>query len=192
MPDIGYSHVIRGHIFLNQGKTAEALAAYRTATARPHTLPWQQAIAYDRLGRLYAAQGDTTKALEHYDKAMTRHRDLAVVHTNKAHLLDQLGKHQEALDLYRQALQLNPDDPLTALLLRDAERRQQLAQDREQQQRIDQSGGRTGARLQGRLQASGPGGRVDIPAPDPRLSAVPAPGGPRLPERGRPSLWSSA
>ena len=136
--DIGYSHVIRGHIFLNQGKTAEALAAYRTATARPHTLPWQQAIAYDRLGRLYAAQGDTAKALEHYDKAMTQHRDLAVVHANKAHLLDQLGKHQEALDLYRQALQLNPDDPLTALLLRDAERRQQLTQDREQQQRIDQ------------------------------------------------------
>jgi len=136
--DIGYSHVIRGHIFLNQGKTAEALAAYRTATAKPHTPPWQQAIAYDRLGRLYAAQGDTAKALEHYDKAMTQQRDLAVVHTNKAHLLDKLGKHQEALDLYRQALQLNPDDPLTALLLRDAERRQQLAQDREQQQRIDQ------------------------------------------------------
>src|SRR5262249_49343448 len=43
-PDIGYSHVIRGHIFLNQGKTAEALAAYRTATAKSHTLPWQQAI----------------------------------------------------------------------------------------------------------------------------------------------------
>jgi len=124
--DIGYSHVIRGHIFLNQGKTAEALAAYRTA------------IAYDRLGRLYAAQGDTAKALEHYDKAMTQQGDLAVVHTNKAHLLDKLGKHQEALDLYRQALQLNPDDPLTTLLLRDAERRQQLAQDREQQQRIDQ------------------------------------------------------
>jgi tetratricopeptide (TPR) repeat protein len=69
---------------------------------------------------------------------MTQHRDLAVVHTNKAHLLDKLGKRQEALDLYRQALQLNPDDPVTTLLLRDAERRQQLAQDREQQQRIDQ------------------------------------------------------
>jgi tetratricopeptide (TPR) repeat protein len=102
--DMGYSHVIRGHILLNQGKTAEALAAYRTTTTKPHTLPWQQAIAYDRLGRLYAAQGDTTKALEHYDKAMTQHRDLAAVHANKAHLLDQLGKHQEALDLYRQAL----------------------------------------------------------------------------------------
>jgi len=136
--DIGYSHVIRGHIFLNQGKSAEALAAYRTATAKPHTLPWQQAIAYDRLGRLYATQGDTAKALEHYDKAMTQHHDLAVVYTNKAHLLDKLGKHQEALDLYRQAMQLNPDDPLTTLLLRDAERRQQLAQDREQQQRLDQ------------------------------------------------------
>ena len=136
--DIGYSHVMRGHIFLNQGKTAEALAAYRTATTKPHTLPWQQAIAYDRLGRLYAAQGDTARALEHYDKAMTQDRDLAVVHANKAYLLDKLGKHQEALELYRQALQLNPHDPLTALLLRDAERRQQLAQDREQQQRIDQ------------------------------------------------------
>ena len=53
----GHGSAVQFDEFLNQGKAAEALVAYRTATAKPHTLPWQQAIAYDRLGRLYAAQG---------------------------------------------------------------------------------------------------------------------------------------
>jgi class 3 adenylate cyclase/CHAT domain-containing protein/tetratricopeptide (TPR) repeat protein len=135
--ELGYSHVIRGHIFLNQGKTAEATTAYRTATTKSHILPWQQAVAYERLGRIYAAQGDAAKALEHYDKAISQDHDLAVVHTHKAYLLEKLGKRQEALELYRQALQLNPHDPITSMLLREAERREQLAQDQEQQERID-------------------------------------------------------
>jgi tetratricopeptide (TPR) repeat protein len=137
-PEIAYSHVIRGHVWLNQGKTAEATTAYRTAVEKSHALPWQQAVAYDRLGRLYAAAGKTTRALEYYDKAISQHRDLAAVHADKAHLLEQLGKRQEALALYRQALQLNPHDALTAMLLREAERREQLTQDQAQQQRIDQ------------------------------------------------------
>jgi class 3 adenylate cyclase/CHAT domain-containing protein/predicted negative regulator of RcsB-dependent stress response len=136
-PEIAYSHVIRGHIFLNQGKIAEAAAAYRTATAKAVALPWQQAVAYDRLGRIYAAQGETAKALQQYDKAISQQQDMATVHANKGYLLEQLGKHQEALEHYRQALQIKPDDPLTTMLLHDAERHQQLAQDREQQQRID-------------------------------------------------------
>jgi CHAT domain-containing protein/predicted negative regulator of RcsB-dependent stress response len=133
-----YSYVIRGNVLLNQGKVAEATAAFRTATTKTNGLPWQQAAAYDRLGRIYAAQGEAQQALDQYDKAIGQRQDMAAVYANKAHLLDQLGKHQEALALYRQARQLDPNDPLTAALWQEAEQRQQLAEDQQRQQRLDQ------------------------------------------------------
>ena len=46
-PEVVYSHVLRGHLLWQQGKTTEAATAYRTATAKTHGLPWQQAVAYD-------------------------------------------------------------------------------------------------------------------------------------------------
>jgi tetratricopeptide (TPR) repeat protein len=136
-PDTAYSHVIRGHVYLNQGKTAEAAAAYRGATQKTTAFAWQQAEAYDRLGRLAAAQGETAQAMAHYDKAIAQKRDMATIHANKAHLLMQMGKPQEAIEWYRKALDINPHDPLVSMLLRDAERRQQIAQDKAQQEQID-------------------------------------------------------
>jgi Tfp pilus assembly protein PilF len=136
-PDIAYSHVIRGNVLWNQGQLAEAAAEYRLATEKPHALPWQQAMAYDRLGRLYAEQGEPAKALAHYDKAITQTQDMAAVYANKGHVLETLGKTQQALELYRKALDINPGDPLTTMLLRDAERRQQLARDQDQQAQLD-------------------------------------------------------
>jgi tetratricopeptide (TPR) repeat protein len=130
--------VIRGDLLLQQGKVAEATSEYRIATEKAHGASWQQAIADNHLGRLYAVQGDVPKALEHYDRAISRDQQLAVAYANKGHLLEKIGKPQEALGLYRQALQLNPDDHLTQTLLHETERRQKLARDREKQEHIDQ------------------------------------------------------
>jgi CHAT domain-containing protein/tetratricopeptide (TPR) repeat protein len=137
-PEVVYTHVVRGNVFLNQGKVAEATAAFRTATTKANGLPWQKAAAYDRLGRIYADQGEATQALDQYDKALQQRQDMAEVMANKAHLLTTLGKHEEALELYRRARQLDPDDPLTTALWQEAEGRQQLAEDTERQQRLDQ------------------------------------------------------
>ena len=137
-PEIAYTHVIRGDLLLQQGKVEEATIEYRTATEKAHGAPWQQAIADNHLGRIYAVQGEVQQALEHYDRAISRDQQLAVAYANKGYLLEKVGKPQEALVLYRQALQLNPDDRLTETLLRETERRQKLAQDKEKQERIDQ------------------------------------------------------
>jgi tetratricopeptide (TPR) repeat protein len=137
-PEIVYSHVIRGHMLWDQGKLGAATAAYRTATEKPNGLPWQQAIAANRLGRLYAAEGFAGTALKYYDRAISQQPGMAVAYANKAHLLEQLGRPQEALGLYRQALQMAPEDRFTATLLRAAERRQHLAKDPQQQARLAQ------------------------------------------------------
>ena len=60
-PEVVYSQVLRGHLLWQQGKTTEAATAYRTATEKTHGLPWQQAIAYDRLGRLMQCKATSSK-----------------------------------------------------------------------------------------------------------------------------------
>jgi tetratricopeptide (TPR) repeat protein len=161
-PEVIYSHVLRGHLLWQQGQTAAATVAYRTATAKTHGLPWHHAVAYNRLGRLYAAQGDTQQALALYDQALslatTGHPERAVAYTNKGHGLATLGRYPEALGSYRQALQLNPDDRLTTALLHEADRRAQLAQDQAQQERIDQL---VAALLQRHREGKGPGSADD-------------------------------
>jgi tetratricopeptide (TPR) repeat protein len=141
-PEDVYSHVLRGHLLWQQGKTTEAATAYRTATEKTHGLPWQHAVAYDRLGRMYAAQGDLQQALEQYDKALSQHANghpvTAITYTNKGHVLATLGQFQDALESYRHAQQLNPADRLNAALLHEIERRASAVQDREKQERIDQ------------------------------------------------------
>jgi tetratricopeptide (TPR) repeat protein len=141
-PEVVYSHVLRGNILLHQGKTAEAAAAYRTALEKSHGFSWQRTMAHNRLGRIYAAEGDVQQALVHYDRAMSQPpqngpQETALACANKAHLLAQQGRPEEALALYRQAQQLNPDDRLIAALLREAEHRVRSAQDKERQERID-------------------------------------------------------
>ena len=136
-PEIVYSHVIRGHVLLEQGKLEEAAVEYRTATEHAGTLPWQKAIAHNRLGRIEAVQGRPQNALQHYDQAIAQNESLAVAYANKGYMLEKLGKTEAALDLYRQALQLDPDDDITASLLYEAERRSQAAQDKAKQQVVD-------------------------------------------------------
>jgi CHAT domain-containing protein/Tfp pilus assembly protein PilF len=110
-PEIAYTRVIRGHILLSQGKPDDAAAAYRTATEKLLATPWQRAMAHNHLGQLAAVQGDAPAALAHYDQAMGQQRDMAAVYTNKGYVLDKLGKRQEAVELYRQALQIAPKIP---------------------------------------------------------------------------------
>jgi tetratricopeptide (TPR) repeat protein len=137
-PEIAYTHVIRGNLLMQQGKVTEATLEYRTATEKAHAIPWQRAIAHNHLGRIYAVHGDVQQAFEHYDRAISQYQPLAVAYANKGYLLEKLGKPQEALGLYRQALELDPHDRLTEALLREAERREKLAQDKLRQERIDQ------------------------------------------------------
>ena len=132
-PEIVYSHVIRGHILWDQGKPGAAKTAYRIAAEKTNGLPWQQAIAADRLGRIYATKGFTGTALQYYDRAISQHPNMTSAYVNKAHLLAQMGRHQEAMGLYHQALQIDPDDRLALVLLRQAERQQHFSQDRQQQ-----------------------------------------------------------
>jgi tetratricopeptide (TPR) repeat protein len=133
----GHDTLAQGHLLYNQGRLDEALIAYRHITDKSTSTPGQQAMAYNRLGQIYTVQGNVAQALECYDKAISQRQDMAVAYANKAYLLEQLGRRQEALVSYRQALQLSPNDVLTTTLFSETQRRAQLALDKEKQERID-------------------------------------------------------
>lgn len=136
-PKILYSHVIRGHVLFQQDKLAEAAVEYNKAVEKETNLPWQKAIAYDRLGRINAVQGNLRQALNFYDKAIKQYQSMAVIHSNKGYVLDKLGNLKGAMAQYHQALALEPDDQITKTLLRGLQRREELARDKEKQAEID-------------------------------------------------------
>ena len=93
-----------------EGKIGAARLAYRTATEKANAFPWQQAIAAHRLGRIYAAEGFPGTALQYYDRAMNLAPQMATVYINKAQVLEQVGRRPEAIELYRQASQMDSDN----------------------------------------------------------------------------------
>ncbi len=69
-PETAYSHVIRGHIYLNRGHTTEAAAAYRTATTKSNvSLATSRGL---RAPAVYAAQ--RRQSARRYDQALEQTR----------------------------------------------------------------------------------------------------------------------
>lgn len=135
-PDIVYSHVIRGNVMWKREKLSEAEMSYRTALDKSNGTSWQKAEAANRLGRIYAFQGQTKKAIDQYDIAIELDPTMAAVHANKGHLQAQRDLYQDAIDLYQQALQVDPEDKVATALLRVAERQKAFKQDRDRFRRM--------------------------------------------------------
>ena len=132
-----YSYVIRGNIFLNQGKTDEAALEYEKATQLNKGADWQRAEAYNRLGRLYAAQHRVKDAMSLYTKAALFSPDSPEIYSNLGVLAEREGNLTEAVALYEKALEAKPRDPIAVVLLEEALHKKRLAEDKEKSQRID-------------------------------------------------------
>jgi len=132
-----YSHVIKGNIFLSQGKVDKAAAEYEKATQLTQGTDWQRAEAYNRLGRLYSAQHRVKEALALYSKAALYNPNSTEIYANQGILSERSGNLSEAISLYKKALRINPQDPIAMVLLKEATDKKNLAEDREKSQRID-------------------------------------------------------
>ncbi len=135
-PYIVYSHVIRGNVMWQRDKLSQAESAYRQALDKPNGKDWQKAEAANRLGRIYAFRGQTTKALEQYDKAIELAPQMAVAFANKGHLKAQRNLHQEAIEQYKKASAADPADKLSKALLRASKQQWEFQQDRDRSQRV--------------------------------------------------------
>jgi tetratricopeptide (TPR) repeat protein len=144
-----YVYVIRAHTLLQKARHEEDIKqageAYQTAVENMRWVFWdsQRAVLLNRLGRLYAARRFGRYALHFYSEAIRENPNLAEAYANKAFLLEESGeqeaylseqttKFEEALALYKQALQKDPDDHFTRALHDGVQRRQQTALHRAQ------------------------------------------------------------
>ena len=105
-----------GRIYYQQGRHAEAAAAFRRAT----TLDPGAYKAWDNLGLATEALGDVAQAQQHYLKTLSLvHKDhprYDVVYANFADLLIKQGNYPRAFDLAAEAAQRNPAEPRNLFL----------------------------------------------------------------------------
>ncbi|MCK5254568.1 MAG: tetratricopeptide repeat protein, partial [Deltaproteobacteria bacterium] len=132
-----YSRVIKGNIFLSQGKIDEAALEYEKATRLSGEAHWQRAEAYNRLGRIYAAQYKVKEALNMYTQAAIYDPDSPEIYTNQGVLVERSGDLSEAIALYKKALEIKPGDSIAAMLLKEATHRKGLVEDRKKREQID-------------------------------------------------------
>ena len=132
-----YGRVIKGNIFFSQGKIDEAALEYKEATLLSRGEHWQRAEAYNRLGRIYAAQYKVKEALNMYTQAAIYNPDSMEIYTNKGVLTERSGDLSKAISLYKKALKIKPQDPIAVTLLKEATNKEKLEEDGEKSQKID-------------------------------------------------------
>lgn len=100
-----------GNVYAAMEQWPEAIAAYRRTLLLDDT----NAQAYHNLAFVYAQYGDYTNAVLQYQAAIQRHTDLqakTVALSGLGDVYAALNKNTEAIDAYRQAIQLDPTQAL--------------------------------------------------------------------------------
>lgn len=137
-PERSYVHVLKGDIFSAQNKKKEAEAEYLLAVSTKSAEPYQEAVRYNQLGRIYASAGQQKKARELYDKAVTIDPYYVEGTTNKGLTYEKEGQWDQALSAYRQALVTDRNDLFAAVLAKRAQEMLDLQKDTERKKRMDQ------------------------------------------------------
>lgn len=136
-PGRGYVNVVKGDILYAQNRKGEAEAEYVKASSRTEGEPYQQALRYNQLGRLYSGSDRSAKARELFDKAVEIDPYYIEGTTNKGVTLEKEGKWDQALASYRGALAVNPGDAFAVALARRAEEMVAISRDAGRRERMD-------------------------------------------------------
>jgi len=103
-PEDPNHHLFLGLAYERAGQPREAAEAYRAAIAAGPALP----DGYERLAQLLASQGDFQGASVELEKALKAAPRMERLRVELGDAKEHLGKHSEAIALYRLALQRDP------------------------------------------------------------------------------------
>ena len=136
-PDRGFVHVVKGDVLYRQNKPAEAAAEFKQAIAKKEVEPFQQAIAYNQLGRVLSNKGELEEARRLYTEAEVIDPYYVEATSNKGVTYEKEGRWDMALDSYRKALAVDRSQDIAAILARKAERMLALQKDTASKERMD-------------------------------------------------------
>jgi Flp pilus assembly protein TadD len=100
-PDSGEVHRLLGRAYVAQGKTDEAIAAYRRAIEIDGTDSWSM----NNLGLLFIEQNRAEEALPLLEKAVELRKDVAMFQNNLGMALEHTGRFADAAAAYGRALE---------------------------------------------------------------------------------------
>ncbi len=127
------AYVINGDQLYQQNNLRGAEAAYREGTQKRGGTPFQRALAYNQLGRLYAQRGDYAKSRQLYDQAVSMDPYYIEATSNKGLTYEQEGRWDKALEAYRQAESIDKNDPFVRALAENAMRMLMIEKDQMKQ-----------------------------------------------------------
>ncbi len=134
---LGLSTLIRGNIWLRQGKLDDAKRAYEAGLGRDEAEAGVKVEMLNGLGRIASIQKDYDAALEFYRKAA----DLAPRNSgpllSQAIILGERGKYDDVLKLLETSQTLSPDDLSVKALLKETRETVRNLHEKERQDRID-------------------------------------------------------
>ena len=130
------AYVIKGDQLYQQNNKKSAESAYREGTQKHGGAPFQRAVAYNQLGRLYAQRGDYAKSRELYDQAVSIDPYYIEATSNKGLTYEQEGRWDKALEAYRQAEAIDKNDPFVRALAENAMRMLMIKKDGLKQQEL--------------------------------------------------------
>jgi tetratricopeptide (TPR) repeat protein len=136
-PERSYIHLIEGDILYAQNKKKEAEEAYKRSIMAKEAEPYQEALSYNQLGRLYASSGQYERARELYDKAVSIDPYYIIGTTNKGITYEKEGKLDKALEAYQQALAIEKNDTFAVVLANKVQKLINLQTDNESNKRVD-------------------------------------------------------
>lgn len=100
----------QGQLLLNQGKDAEAVAAFTTIIDGGLLTPDWQPFAYFYRGQAQRNLGELSKAIADYEQAVALKPDVAPAHYELGLALSAQKRYRLAIDAYSQAIKLTPDN----------------------------------------------------------------------------------
>ncbi len=136
-PRIRLTYLIRGDIYLRQGKIKAAQTEYRQAIQASKGTDQQKAAGLMGLGRIASIGEQTAAALNYYRQATAADPEKGTGYLSMAWVMSERGDAGEALELLERAWELTPDDRLISSVIRDLRKQFLIAQDQEKQARIN-------------------------------------------------------
>ena len=132
--DYAEAYSNRGSIYVKQGNFTQALASYNTAIDKyPHAASpmdfdiWRYGIksalignvfkshyngyaeAFYNRGFIYDKQGDLTRAISDYSKAIVLNSDYADAYNNRGYIYSRQGSNTQAVSDFNKAIEINPN-----------------------------------------------------------------------------------
>lgn len=135
-PNRSYAYMVKGDVLYSRNKT-QAEEAYRNAAQKKDAEDFQKAVAYNKLGRLYASAGKYDQSRQLYDQAVAIDPYYVEAMTNKGLTYEKQGDWSKALDEYRQGQAVSKDDVFAGALAKRASEMLAYQGDAKQKERID-------------------------------------------------------